>query len=71
MATKAMMLIVNISVGVWVKRNNMYRGDQKDKGDASISHLTPKDIEDVDWKYPRFRWSFSYGRIFLICGHIH
>merc|ERR1712093_127219 len=40
----------------WQKKDNARR--EKIDVDAALHGLTPREVEDLDWKHPSFRWSY-------------
>ncbi|KFY30715.1 hypothetical protein V493_01725 [Pseudogymnoascus sp. VKM F-4281 (FW-2241)] len=54
LATSSAILISSIMLGLWMKRDNMKRSN-KDV-DSELSGLSQKEIHDLDWKHPGFRW---------------
>lgn len=54
LATASMTLIVSSLMWIWMRRDNKKR---ESRGfDARLDNLTRKQIEDLDWKHPEFRW---------------
>ncbi|KAH7309677.1 major facilitator superfamily domain-containing protein [Stachybotrys elegans] len=51
----AVIFIVTTTMLWWMKRDNAKR-DARDP-DAELAGLTDKQIEDLDWKHPGFRWN--------------
>ncbi|KAI7667127.1 putative MFS transporter, partial [Hortaea werneckii] len=54
LATSSTILITSICLYLWMKADNKKR-DKKDV-EAELQGLTPKQIQDLDWKHPGFRW---------------
>jgi len=54
LATSTTILLTSIGLGFWMRANNKSR-DGKDV-DAELEGLTEKEIQDLDWKHPAFRW---------------
>jgi len=54
LATSTTILLVAIGLGFWMKANNKSRAG-KDV-DAELQGLSEKEIQDLDWKHPAFRW---------------
>lgn len=54
LGTSSAILISSILLGLWMKRDNMIRGT-KDI-DSELAGLSQKEIQDLDWKHPGFRW---------------
>ncbi|KAH7107434.1 major facilitator superfamily transporter [Auriculariales sp. MPI-PUGE-AT-0066] len=57
LATSVTSLIVSICLLVWMKASNKKREARgKEEVDAELAGLGQKQIEDLDWKHPEFRW---------------
>lgn len=54
LATSGTILILSIALYFWQPWDNRRR-DRRD-ADEEIQGLSQKDIEDLDWKHPGFRW---------------
>ncbi|KAI7267122.1 hypothetical protein KC352_g8809 [Hortaea werneckii] len=54
LATSSTILITSICLYFWMKADNKKR-DKKDV-EAELQGLSPKEIQDLDWKHPGFRW---------------
>jgi hypothetical protein len=54
LATSSAILITSVLLGLWMKRDNMKRSN-KDI-DSALATLSQKEIQDLDWKHPGFRW---------------
>ncbi|KAI7216337.1 putative MFS transporter [Hortaea werneckii] len=54
LATSSTILITSICLYLWMKADNKKR-DKKD-AEAELQGLSPKQIQDLDWKHPGFRW---------------
>ena len=54
LATSSTTLILSILLLLWMKANNKAR--TKRDVDAELSGLNQKQIQDLDWRHPAFRW---------------
>lgn len=54
LATAGTVFVVGTVMLLWMKKDNKKR-ESRDV-DAELSGLTEKEIEDLDWKHPSFRW---------------
>ncbi|RMZ78830.1 hypothetical protein DV738_g3599, partial [Chaetothyriales sp. CBS 135597] len=54
LATSSLTLLTSIALAFWMKANNKAR-DRKDI-DAELQGKSTKEIQDLDWKHPGFRW---------------
>ncbi|OBU00702.2 hypothetical protein VE01_01051 [Pseudogymnoascus verrucosus] len=54
LATSSAIIASSILLGIWMKRDNMRRSN-KDI-DSELASLSQKEIQDLDWKHPVFRW---------------
>jgi hypothetical protein len=54
LGTSSMILVVASLMMVWMERSNKRR-ESKDV-DAELAGLTQKQIQDLDWRHPGFRW---------------
>lgn len=54
LATSSTILLLSILLIFWMKFDNRRR-DKVDI-DAKLAGLSPKQVEDLDWKHPGFRW---------------
>ena len=54
LATSSTMLIVSVALWAWMFRDNRKREGRDAK--AELEGLGQKEIEDLDWKHPGFRW---------------
>lgn len=54
LATAGTWLVVAAATLVWMNKDNKKR-DSRDI-DEQLQGLTPKQVEDLDWKHPAFRW---------------
>lgn len=54
LATSSTIFILVLSLMFWMKMDNKKR-DQVDV-DAKLAGLSEKQVEDLDWKHPGFRW---------------
>lgn len=54
LATASMTLIVSVLMWIWMERDNKKRDAQN--VETELTGLTAKEIEDLDWKHPEFRW---------------
>lgn len=54
LATSTTILVLMIALIFWMKKDNKSR-DQVDI-DAKLAGLSEKQVEDLDWKHPGFRW---------------
>lgn len=50
-----MQLIVLVSALIWYKMDNRRR-ESRDV-DQELAGLSQKEIDDLDWKQPEFRWN--------------
>lgn len=56
LATSATISVLTVCLWIWLKRDNKRR-DEVDV-DATLSGLTEKQVHDLDWKHPAFRWKY-------------
>ncbi|OLN96665.1 putative transporter C1039.04-like protein 1 [Colletotrichum chlorophyti] len=49
-----MMLLISLGGWIWMKWDNKKRGQRNI--DAELAGLSAKEISDLDWKHPGFRW---------------
>lgn len=56
LAVSVLILIVSVSLLLWMKRDNKKR-DTKNV-DEILAGKSVKEIEDMDWKHPAFRWQY-------------
>lgn len=54
LATASMTLVVSILMWIWMTKDNKKRESRP--AEAGLGSLTRKQIEDLDWKHPDFRW---------------
>lgn len=54
LATSSCILFLSIGLLLWMNANNKSR-EQKDV-DAELEGLSEKQIQDLDWTHPAFRW---------------
>jgi hypothetical protein len=54
LATSSTILISSILLGIWMKRDNAVR-ERRDV-ERELEGLETKQIQDMDWKHPGFRW---------------
>merc|ERR1711939_899200 len=54
LGTSTTILITAILLWVWMKRDNVKR-DQRNV-EQELAGLSHKQIEDLDWRHPAFRW---------------
>jgi hypothetical protein len=54
LATSSTILILSILLLLWMKANNKHRS--KEDVDAALAGLSQKQIQDLDWRHPAFRW---------------
>ncbi|KAF5122625.1 putative transporter [Metarhizium anisopliae] len=54
LATASMTLVASALMWAWMKRDNRKREGRN--VEAELSALTSKQVEDLDWKHPAFRW---------------
>lgn len=54
LSTSAMMLIITLCMGLYMHWDNKRR-DAKETH-SQIADMSSKDIQDLDWKHPGFRW---------------
>lgn len=54
LAANSAILIVIILLTLWMAADNKKR--DKVRADATLSSLSQKEVEDLDWKHPGFRW---------------
>lgn len=54
LAAQAAMFFIALGMYFWIKKSNKAR-DQVDETEA-LSGLSDEEIDDLDWKHPRFRW---------------
>lgn len=54
LATAGSIFIVGLLTHIWMNYDNKRR--EKRDVDEELKDMTPKEIEDLDWKHPGFRW---------------
>jgi MFS family permease len=54
LATSGMTLVVSVLMWIWMTRDNSRRAARS--ADAELSGLDARQVEDLDWKHPEFRW---------------
>ncbi|KAL0567516.1 hypothetical protein V5O48_014473 [Marasmius crinis-equi] len=54
LATSSTILIVSTGLMLWMTLDNKKR--QKKNASEGLQGLNEKDVEDLDWKHPEFRW---------------
>jgi hypothetical protein len=54
LAAAAMILILGTLTLLWMRRDNRRRA--KSSVEDELAGLSAKQIEDLDWKHPEFRW---------------
>ncbi|ESK97477.1 mfs transporter [Moniliophthora roreri MCA 2997] len=54
LATSSTTLVIAIGLMFWMWADNKKRG--KGKGDVELATMDQKQIEDLDWQHPEFRW---------------
>ena len=54
LATSTTILFISIALSFWMKADNKRR--EKKDVDGELSALSQKQIQDLDWKHPAFRW---------------
>ena len=54
LATSSTIMATAILLGIWMKRSNKAR-DNADV-DAELAGKSQKEIQDLDWRHPGFRW---------------
>lgn len=51
------MLLLSIGMFVWMKRDNRVRDEGRSKvKEEDLVGMSEVEIEDLDWRHPRFRW---------------
>jgi len=57
LATNSTMLIISIALLAWMYWDNRKREEKNvDSELAGLTGLSIKEIQDLDWKHPAFRW---------------
>lgn len=54
LATSSTTLVISILALVWMWRDNKRRENLSIE--EELAGLTQKDVQDLDWKHPAFRW---------------
>lgn len=54
LATSSIILILSILLLIWMKADNSKR--EKRNIDQELAGLSQKQIQDLDWRHPAFRW---------------
>lgn len=54
LAAASMILVVGVLLHMWMKMDNKKREKRDSK--AELTGMTAREIEDLDWKHPDFRW---------------
>lgn len=54
LGTSSAILILSILLLLWMKRDNKKR-DARDV-DAELDGLSDRQVQDLDWRHPAFRW---------------
>lgn len=54
LATSSTILVVGTLTLLWMKRNNRER--EKRSVEEELAGLSEKQIQDLDWRHPGFRW---------------
>jgi len=54
LATSSTILILSVALSFWMSANNKAR--EAKNVDAELEGLSEKEIQDLDWKHPAFRW---------------
>ncbi|KAL3423170.1 major facilitator superfamily transporter [Phlyctema vagabunda] len=54
LATSSLIFILSIALLLWMLANNKQR--EKRNVDGELSGLSQKQIQDLDWRHPAFRW---------------
>lgn len=57
LATNAAVMLVSAVLLVWMVRDNDKRRKGVAEAEVKLAGLTQKQIEDMDWRNPRFRWA--------------
>lgn len=56
LATSAMILILSTGLFVWMRRDNGKRAENQARGEEELAGMGRKEVEDLDWRHPKFRW---------------
>lgn len=56
LACAIILMMIGICLAIWELRDNKKRS--KIDIDVQFESLTRKEIEDLDWKHPGFRWRY-------------
>jgi MFS family permease len=54
LATSSSILVLSIGLLLWMKASNKRR--EASQGSSELDGLSTKQIQDLDWKHPMFRW---------------
>ena len=54
LATSSTILLLSIALLLWMKKDNKKRATKN--FDAELEGLTQREIQDLDWRHPGFRW---------------
>lgn len=54
LATSSTILVLGTVTLLWMKRNNKKREQRSVEGE--LAGLSEKQIQDLDWRHPGFRW---------------
>ncbi|KAA8642543.1 putative MFS transporter [Aspergillus tanneri] len=54
LATSSLTMILGICMWLWMRRDNMKR--EKTDVDQALAGMSQKQIQDLDWRNPAFRW---------------
>jgi sugar phosphate permease len=49
-------LLISLATLWWMKRDNRKRDREEEEALAQLGAMTQKEIEDLDWQHPSFRW---------------
>ncbi|KAL0563912.1 hypothetical protein V5O48_018148 [Marasmius crinis-equi] len=56
LATSSVILVVSVILLGWMTVDNRKRGRREGGGEVILNELSEKEIEDLDWRHPGFRW---------------
>ena len=54
LATSSTIFVVSILLGIWMNRSNNAR--ESLDADAELAGKDQKEVQDLDWRHPGFRW---------------
>ncbi|KAJ9663190.1 hypothetical protein H2198_000951 [Neophaeococcomyces mojaviensis] len=56
LAANATIFILTIFLGIWMRADNRKRESKEQIAQSSLEQYDNKQIQDLDWKHPSFRW---------------